>query len=154
MASDPVPLFAYGSNLTIAYVHQSCPSAQTVMRASLPNFGIGFPHYATRFAGGVCSIVERPGALVEGVIYRIARAELEALDRQIFVPEGLYRRETFRVLGEDAAWHQAELHRVTRQAGPFPPADAYLDLMIGGAEAHGLSADYIAALKALRQPAR
>ncbi|MEE8291222.1 MAG: NAD(P)-dependent oxidoreductase, partial [Candidatus Tectomicrobia bacterium] len=38
------------------------------------------------------------------------------------------KRETFLVLGEDGAWHQADLYRVTTPTGPYSPAPNYLDL--------------------------
>lgn len=40
-------------------------------------------------------------------------SELEALDILESVPKGLYRRDTFLVLGEDGEWHRADLYRVS-----------------------------------------
>lgn len=142
--------FAYGSNLASRYLRQECPSATPVMRAALPNYAIEFRRYSTNMKGGISTIMETPGALVEGVLYRIQRAEFDALDALENVGEGLYRRETFIVLGEDGAWHRADLYRVSRPAGPFTVAPDYLALMLEGAREHSLPSAYIEALEALK----
>jgi gamma-glutamylcyclotransferase (GGCT)/AIG2-like uncharacterized protein YtfP len=130
-------------------VHDECPSARTVMHATLPNYAIRFRRYSTNMKGGISTIIETPGGLVHGVLYAIKRAEIDAMDALENVNEGLYRRETFRVLGADQAWHLADLYRVERPGGPFPPSPVYLGLMIEGAVEHGLPEDYIAVLRAL-----
>jgi hypothetical protein len=93
--------------------------------------------------------MEAPGDLVEGVLFRVRRAELAALDDLENLGEGLYRRQTFLVLGADGAWHPADLYRVARPAGPFAVAPAYLAWMLEGAREHGLPGDYITRLEAL-----
>ncbi len=149
LAPDELLNFAYGSNLAIRYVHDECPSARTVMHAALPNYSIAFRRYSTNMKGGISTIIETPGGLVHGALYAIKRAEIEAMDELENVNEGLYRRETFRVLGADQAWHSADLYRVARPGGPFPPSPVYLGLMIEGAIEHGLPADYVEGLRAL-----
>jgi gamma-glutamylcyclotransferase (GGCT)/AIG2-like uncharacterized protein YtfP len=101
--------YAYGSNLATRYLRRYCPSASFVMRAELPNFQVEFRHYSENRQGGISSIIEAPGQMVQGVIFDIPEAELLELDILESVPEGLYRRETFLVLGEDGQWHGAEL---------------------------------------------
>ena len=141
--------YAYGSNLSSTHVRRFCPSAAFVMRADLPNQRVEFRHYSPLRQGGISSVVEAPGELVRGVIYEIPDAEIETLDRMESVPEGLYRRDTFLVLGEDRVWHPAELYRVTTPTGPYTPAKEYLDLMIEGAREHGLNPAYVERLAAL-----
>jgi gamma-glutamylcyclotransferase (GGCT)/AIG2-like uncharacterized protein YtfP len=141
--------FAYGSNLSSRYMRDQCPTATAVMRAELPNYRIEFRRYSTGMKGGVSTIMEAPGDLVKGVLYRVRRAELAALDDLENLGEGLYRRQTFLVLGADGAWHKADLYRVTRPAGPFAVAPAYLALMLEGAREHGLGDDYVSRLAAL-----
>lgn len=86
-----------------------------------------------------------------GVIYAISRRGIEELDILESIPSGLYKQETFLVLGEDGAWHQADLYRVATPTGPYPPAPSYLDLMIEGAREHDLDAAYTARLIQLRR---
>ncbi|MBC6439113.1 MAG: gamma-glutamylcyclotransferase [Rhodospirillales bacterium] len=68
--------------------------------------------------GGISCIVETHGGLGRGAICRIRRDEIEALDALENVAEDLYRRDSFRVLGDDGAWHIADLYRVARPAAP------------------------------------
>ncbi len=110
--------YAYGSNLSTRYVRKYCPSAVFVMKADLPNFQVEFRHYSENRQGGISSIIEAPGELVQGVIYEVPEQEIVDLDILESVPEGLYRRDTFLVLGEDGEWHRADLYRVSYRRGP------------------------------------
>jgi gamma-glutamylcyclotransferase (GGCT)/AIG2-like uncharacterized protein YtfP len=130
-------------------MREQCPSATAVMLAELPNYRIEFRRYSTGMKGGVSTIMEAPGDLVKGVLYRVRRDEIAALDDLENLGQGLYRRQTFRVLGADGAWYPADLHRVVRPAGPFAVAPAYLALMLEGAREHGLGDDYVTRLEAL-----
>lgn len=143
--------YAYGSNLSSRYIRDYCPSASFVMQADLPNFQVEFRHYSENRQGGISSIIEAPGQLVQGVIYEVPEEELIELDILESVPEGLYRRDTFLILGRDGLWHKADLYRVTNPTGPYSPSKEYLEDMIEGAQEHGLTAEYIAKLVALRQ---
>jgi gamma-glutamylcyclotransferase len=143
--------FAYGSNLSTDFIRDYTPSAAFVMKADLPNYKVEFRHYSKDLGGGISSIIETPGALVKGVIYEVEESELEALDILESVPEGTYRRDSYCVMGEDAQWHRAELYRVSIPSGPYTPSRAYVDFMIAGAREHGLDADYIENLVAIRK---
>jgi gamma-glutamylcyclotransferase (GGCT)/AIG2-like uncharacterized protein YtfP len=142
--------YAYGSNLSTRYVREYCPSAVFVMKADLPNFEVQFRHYSENRQGGISSIIEAPGELVQGVIYEVPEQEIIDLDILESVPEGLYRRDAFLVLGEDGGWHRADLYRVSTPAGPYAPSRGYVEDMIEGAREHGLTPEYIEKLVALR----
>ena len=135
--------FAYGSNLSLPYLHEYCPSAKFVMRAWLPNFTLDFLRFSTDMQGGISSLKEAPGELLHGVIYDISEKEILELDILEDIPLGLYRRDTYLVLGDDGAWHHADLYRVVTPTGPYEPAIQYLDYMINGATDHGLDPAYI-----------
>jgi gamma-glutamylcyclotransferase (GGCT)/AIG2-like uncharacterized protein YtfP len=143
--------YAYGSNLSSRYLMHVCPSATFVMKADLPNFQVEFRHYSEKRQGGISSIIEAPGQLVQGVIYEVPEKELMDLDILESVPKGLYRREIFLVLGEDGQWHRADLYRVSDPTGPYQPSKEYLEDMIEGAREHGLTPDYTAKLVAWRR---
>ena len=141
--------FAYGSNLSSRFLRGHCLNARFVMRALLPNYRVEFRFYSERRQGGISSIVFHPGGLTRGVIYDVSEDEMLALDVVESVPQGLYARERFLVLGEDGGLHGADLYRVVRPEGPFTPARSYVELMLEGAEEHGLDPEYVERLSRL-----
>ncbi len=138
--------FAYGSNLSSRFLKGHCPNARFVMRALLPNYRVEFRFYSEKRQGGISSIVFHPGGLTRGVVYNVPEEEMLALDVVESVPQGLYARERFLVLGEDGGLHGADLYRVVRPEGPFTPARSYVELMLEGAEEHGLDPEYVEGL--------
>jgi hypothetical protein len=88
------------------------------------------------------------------VIYEIPEKELLELDILESVPQGLYKRETFMVLGENNEWQKADLYRVTEPKGPFRPARSYVDLMLNGARAHGLDPIYVKKIESFYEHSR
>ena len=143
--------FAYGSNLNVRFMQIYCPSAAFLMKAELPNYRVDFLHYSEKRQGGISSIIETPGEMVHGVIYDVKDDEIKAMDILESVPEGLYRRETFLVLGEDGSWQAADLYHVTNPRGPYPPSKGYLEDMIEGAKEHGLEPVYVEKLVSLKR---
>ena len=142
--------FGYGSNMSESYMRQYTPSLKYVMNAQLPNFEIQFRKYSNNMGGGISSIIEKPGGMVYGVMYYITKKEMDELDILEDVPLGIYKRETFQVLGEDGKWYEADLYRVTEPKGPYEPSKKYLDLMISGATEHNINKDWIKKLKQMR----
>lgn len=135
--------FAYGSNLNLDFLNQYVPSAEYIMKAYLPNFEVQFRFWSKKRQGGISSIIERPGGVVHGVIYECDEEDMKKLDILESVNQGLYKRETFKVLGEDQNWYDVDLYRVVKPMGPFTPARSYVALMLSGAKAHGLDREYI-----------
>ena len=135
--------FGYGSNLRASFVTELIPSATLVMKAYLPNYEVQWRAWSEAFGGGISSICETPGEIVQGVIYQCTEKELEKLDYipGIYVPK--YKRETFVVLGEDGEWHSVELYRLWELKGPFPPSRPYVEGMLEGAKQIGVSPDYL-----------
>ena len=148
--NEQVLHFGYGSNMSEAYMKQYTPSLRYVMNAQLPNFEIQFRKYSENMGGGISSIIEKPGGMVYGVLYWIPKKEIEELDILEDVPLGIYKRETFQVLGQDGEWYEADLYRVTEPKGPYEPAKKYLDLMIAGSTEHHINPEWIATLKEMR----
>ena len=141
--------FGYGSNLNIDFLHNYLPSAKRVMKAYLPNYEVQFRFWSKKRQGGISTIIEKPGGLVHGIIYECNEDELINLDIIESVPQGLYKRETFRVLGEDGEWHLADLYRVANPKGPFTPAKGYVELMLSGAREHDLDPEYVKVIEAI-----
>ena len=75
--------------------------------------------------------------------------EMIELDRIESVPQGLYRRDTMLVLGEDGKWHEADLYRISNPKGPFTPAKSYVELMLSGARQHKLAPEHIKVIEAI-----
>ena len=100
--------------------------------------------------GGISSIIEKPGGMVYAVLYWISKKEMEDLDILEDVPLGIYKRETFQVLGDDGKWYAADLYRVTNPKGPYTPSKQYLEIMIAGATEHNINKDWIARLEKAR----
>jgi hypothetical protein len=73
--------FAYGSNLDHAQMRHRCPGAVRVARATMSGYRLAFTGYSRTWQGPVATIIPEPGALVEGVLYRLAPGELRVLDR-------------------------------------------------------------------------
>ena len=137
----------YGSNMSEAYMKEYAPSLEYVMNARLPNYEVQFRKYSTNMKGGISSIIEKPGGMVYAVLYWISKKEMKALDILEDVPLGIYKRETFQVLGDDGKWHAADLYRVVNPKGPYTPSKQYLDIMIAGATEHNINKNWIARLK-------
>ena len=143
--------FAYGSNLSPKFLKTHCPSAEFLMRAVLPNFRVEFRYFSNKRNRGISSIIPYPGKLTRGVIYEVPEEEMEALDIVESVPQGLYVRETFLVLGEDGEPYHADLYRVVNPEGPFTPAKSYVELMLDGAETFELDEEYVEELRKLHK---
>ena len=140
--------FGYGSNLRASFVKEKLlPSAKFVMKGYLPNYEVQWREWSEAYMGGISSIVETPGEIVQGAIYECSQEDLENLDfiPGLYVPN--YKRETFVVLGEDGRWHSAEVYRLRELNGPFPPARKYVEGMFEGARQIGLSPDYLEKIK-------
>ena len=146
--------FGYGSNLSIQFVKEKLiANAKFVMKGYLPNFEIQFPFWSEEVQGGYSGIMEAPGELVQGALYEVTEEELIALD-DLDVYKGLYRRQTYLVLGEDGKFHEADLYRVIDPQGPFPPSRDYVEIMLTGARNLGLDPDYIAKIEGFHRRAQ
>ena len=144
---EKILYLGYGSNMSEEYMKEYAPSLEYVMNARLPNYEIQFRKYSTNMKGGISSIIEKPGGMVYAVLYWISKKEMEALDILEDVPLGIYKRETFQVLGDDGKWYAADLYRVANPKGPYTPSKQYLDIMIAGAKEHNINKDWIARLE-------
>ena len=136
--------FGYGSNLNASFVKDKLlPSAKYVLKGYLPNYEVQFRLWSDVYGGGISSIVEVPGQIVQGAIYECSQEDLQKLDYipGLYVPQ--YKRETFLVLGEDGEWYSAEVYRLRVLSGPFPPARQYVEGMYQGARQIGLTPDYL-----------
>lgn len=141
---DMVYYVGYGSNLNVSYtISDLLPNGRFLMRAYIPNYQVQFRQWSNNSRGGISNIMEVPGEMVEAAMYECPESDLGTLDyrRDYYVPD--YKREIFRVMGEDGEWYQASLYRLWEPKGPFPPARGYVEGMLEGARQLELSPEYI-----------
>jgi hypothetical protein len=134
----------YGSNLNVEMTTtELLPNGRFVMKAYIPNYQVQFRKWSNNSRGGISNIMETPGEMVEAAMYECPQSDLDTLDFRLdyYVPD--YKREVFKVMGEDNQWYQASLYRLWEPKGPFPPARRYVEGMLEGARQLGLSPEYI-----------
>jgi hypothetical protein len=163
--------FAYGSNLNARAVSEWCrhhghrpPPLQGGRPAVLDNYRLGFPIFSEYWGGGIADIVYDPGKYVMGVLLDLTDAQLELLDRKVGreldasgKEVGVYRRVELKVapLGKGEPVAAVTYQGVNIDRNHVPPTRHYMDLLIQGACAHGLSAMWVAYLQTFdTQPGR
>lgn len=141
--------FAYGSNMHPGQMQKRCPGCSFVAAARLRDHRLAFTRpWAGWDGGGVADIQPSPGGIVEGIVWEITEAHREALDEYEEYPTAYDRRdvvvETFdgRTLTAFAYF--------ARPMGIYRPGRKYLQQLIDGARAHGLSPDYLRFLGSLK----
>lgn len=139
--------FAYGSNMHPGQMQKRCPGCVFVAAACLRDHRLAFTRpWAAWGGGGVADIQPDAGSLVEGVVWKITEAHRKTLDGYEEYPTAYDRKgvvvETF-----DGRTLTAFAY-VARPLGSYRPGRRYLQQLIAGARAHGLSPGYIASLEA------
>ena len=143
--------FAYGSNmLTRRLTDPSrAPSAVACGVARAPGFVVRF-HKVGADGSGKCTLITAGGdaATAFGVLYEVAEADGENLDRVEGVHTGGYVRRSVEVRLADgrttnAMTYVAGAGHVDASLVPF---DWYRDLVVAGVIEHGLPAHYVAEL--------
>lgn len=139
--------FAYGSNMDPDQMYRGAsarvPTARFLCRAELPNYLLAFPR-RNRSGDWVAGLVpSESGQGAWGVLYLIDQAGIAALDRHEGHPRS-YTRTTEEVLVRLARTEQSitvlalvYMH-VDDHSGGGPPAEAYLERILRGAEAFSL----------------
>jgi 2-hydroxychromene-2-carboxylate isomerase len=89
------------------------------------------------------NVVPDDGARLAGVLYRITTEQAAHLDRTEGVPNGVYRRIPIEVLADGGEWIAAFTYRSARGETGRKPSARYLGLLLDGARAGGLPADYV-----------
>jgi gamma-glutamylcyclotransferase len=144
--------FAYGSNMLTARLHFRCPGAEKIGPAFLTGYSLCFDK-RSRDGSGKCTIrhTGNPSDVVHGVLFTIPQSQVPSLDRA--EGEGTdYDRvaiqaETKNDKTVPAETYIAKVEKIDRHAIPY---DWYLDLVVTGAEQHGLPKAYIEKLRRVR----
>ena len=147
--------FAYGSNLLLAEIRRSCPSAVRKCVVNLPNFALTFPRKSINRNCGAASIEARQGSEVWGGVYEIPEGERQELEkREGFGPNRPLSSNSY-VPQDVIVFVDGDLAKplnvitfvANPQANPPLPSNDYKNLIIAGAREWSLSAEYIARLE-------
>jgi len=154
--------FAYGLDLDMrslvewTKLHSTRVPARTLVGpATLANYRLCFPAYSEFWQGGVADLAPEPGKSVAGALFDLSSRDLNLLDR-FFNPAGtpaLFRRVNVTAelsrgrLPIEAVTFQATVHDVRQIA----PSRDYIERVIAGAYAFGLSTLWIMQLQSFCQ---
>ncbi len=146
--------FAYGSNLCVHQMAKRCPGATPLGRGVLHDYQLHFPRIADDWQdAGVAGIRPQKGSQVEGGLYRITPQCLLALDEYESVDDKHYYQAFVEVHDRNGNVREVMTYfAYEEEGGPFHPSGEYVDVMIAGARAHGLSEAWLEWLQSLSQP--
>jgi len=134
-----VPLyFAYGSNLDVAAMAVRCPQSRVLGLGRLNR------HRVIINTDGYATVLRDPRAVVLGLVYDLALADMPALDRYEGLARGLYTKISQPIVMEGGA--KRALVYVGRSAEPGSPKPGYLEAIVAAARAAGLPEAYAAGL--------
>lgn len=155
--------FAYGSNLNSRAVSEWCrhyahrpPLLKSGKPAVLDNYRLGFPIYSDYWGGGVADIVYDPGKYVMGALLEVSETDMAILDQKIGrkvdgngKEMGVYARVDVKVspLGKGEPLKAVTYMGINVDRYHVPPTKHYMDLVIQGAYAYGLSTMWISYLQ-------
>jgi len=131
---NPILYFAYGANLDCKAMRSRCRGCQPVTKARLIDHRLVFR--------GVADIEFAPGASLQGALYRITTAGLNALDRFESHPH-FYDRKIVSVFNPEGIAAEAIVYQMVRQYGYAPPSDHYLNTILNGCREWEIEEEYI-----------
>jgi gamma-glutamylcyclotransferase len=139
--------FAYGSNMLTERLRARVSSAVALSKVCLIGYRLRFNKKSID-GSGKCNIVETGSQkdVVHGVIFEIPKEQLSKLDEAEGFKKG-YDHKCIRLPdrpGESALAYVAETKYIDDRLLPYR---WYHELVVAGAEQHGLPPDYIAELR-------
>jgi len=148
MSEKSVFYFAYGSNMSSkVFVHGfRALKPSSAERAVLKGYRLAFSEPGVPFFEPAYANIEKDaGASCEGVLYRITAEEMDRLD----LSEGgrAYNIVHVPVEGVDSGPVMAQTFQSKAHAHGLLPSKRYLDILIDGAQEHGLSEMWITMLQ-------
>ncbi|XP_030214002.1 gamma-glutamylcyclotransferase [Gadus morhua] len=152
-SSDHFLYFAYGSNLLKERLQKRNPSATFFSVGYLKDYTLKFgwsEHFGdvNNWHGGVATIEESIGEEVWGVVWRMGLENLQTLDDQEGVQEGVYR--PLQVNVTTAKGNTVCRSYQMNDFYPFVTSPPYKQVVCLGARQHGLPLDYIEKLEAVQ----
>lgn len=138
--------FAYGSNMLRQRLDARCPHIELAGVAALADHRLTFDQYSPVDDSGKAGIEAAPGQVVHGVLWSLPPADWPALDRAEARGTGYERVRWAVTLGDGRSLDVMTYLPLDMRSG-LKPWDWYLNLVIAGAEQHGLPEAYVAWLK-------
>lgn len=138
--------FAYGANMSSQVLTgQRGLRPEKSEAAELRGYRLvfdlpGIPLVEPAFA----SVIAEAGCVVPGVLHALSKEEVRRLDR---FESPRYRRKKLAVVGRSLGEVEAEVYVNRRPRPGSLPSRRYLDLLVRGAEEHGLSEAHVAWLR-------
>jgi hypothetical protein len=124
--------FAYGSNMLVERLAARCPSARRLDVVVAGDHTVDFLKRGTD-GSGKAGLVRTKGERVFGVLFEIAKAEREALDR--YEGPGYHRIDDFQIVAPHASKPIVAATYVPRATElGLRPYDWYLQLVVAGCE--------------------
>ena len=136
--------FAYGANMDRAAMRERCPASRPLGPARLMN------HRFFIMRQGTGSVRRAAGAVVHGVLWELALADVRALDRFEEVASGLYGKAVIPVLKTGGGARAIVYIGSSLEDGAAQPG--YLEIVIAAAREAGLPNSYLRTLSALLPP--
>lgn len=141
--------FAYGSNMLTPRLQARCPSAQPLGRAIARGWQVDFVKPALD-GSGKAGLVAAMREEAHGVLFRVARQDLPALDKAEAVGKGYDREDAFSVFSLSSSTEVTVVTYLPRQTRlGLHPYDWYHRLCLEGARQHGLPPSCLARLEAV-----
>lgn len=145
MTAKPVVYFAYGSNMSTAWLRMRTPGCVPLGIATLPGHVLRF-HKRSNDGSGKCNALAGGNdTKVIGVLFSFDPAELAELDRAEGAGAG-YERAMVTVTDEAGDSRKVLTYLATPDHidDSLKPYGWYKDVVLAGAREHGLPSDYIA----------
>jgi len=144
--------FAYASNLSPAiFLERRGMRPLASRRARLDDYRLTFDLPIGPGERGVANVEPAPGAHVWGVVYLLGCEDCDRLDRSEGVHVGVYRQVAVDVRLDGGEAITAFTYRSSWATPGRKPSARYLGLMLDGARAHGLPAEYVRFLETLER---
>ena len=146
-------VFAFGSNLDPTDFNAWCMREQGLkpvmvapFRGWLPGYSLCWNYFSPVRQGGAANICVAPDSAVAGVVFKVDKATLAALDIKEGHPSRYRRiRVSVQSMDQGALTRDVWTYSVTdeyRRIKPVPPTTHYLEVMLRGIEAQGLPASW------------
>lgn len=142
--SNNIFYFAYGSNMNLDRMNDRCGQDNFTDLGQGILAGYDFYFYQRGYA----NIKEKASQEVEGVLFKINSQCLRDLDQVEGYPN-IYQRRVVKV-SFDQKMILAQVYLVENDQSTAKPSDEYYQVVLSGAESHGLSEHYVNKIKSLK----
>ena len=140
--------FAYGPNMDPVKMGERGIEYWASKKVTLNGYRLTFNCWSDAYGAGTGDIVPSRGSVVEGVIYLVDEEGMRVCDEISGIANNVYKRLVVEVEYQDGNKESAIGYDVVNKSEEvIPPSEAYVDMLIKGAEAHSLSSSYIQMLR-------